>query len=86
MLDIRVEFNGRRARASDFQTAIELAAYETVYEDCEQIKGRLASVIAANILECVRVELKHPSIAGLSVVLEGPKELVERVMQEWDVK
>jgi hypothetical protein len=86
MLEITVYYNGRRAQASDFQTAIELAAYETVYEDCEQIKGRLASVIAANILECVRVELPHPSISGLSVVLEGPKELVERVMHEWDLK
>ncbi|HLX60128.1 MAG TPA: hypothetical protein VKX17_02485 [Planctomycetota bacterium] len=86
MLEIGVYYNGQKARASDFQTAIELAAYEIVLEDCERIKGRMASVIVGNILECVRVELKHPSIEGLSVVLEGPKELVERVMQEWEVK
>lgn len=86
MLDLTIEYDGRPAIDSDFPTSIEKAAYEILIEDCERVKGRLSALRTPEMETCLRVELKHPSIPDLAVVLCGPKEVVERAMQELGVR
>jgi hypothetical protein len=86
MLDLTIEYDGRLAVEADFPTSIEKAAYEILVEDCERVKGRVSTLRTGGTESFLRVELIHPSIPRLAVVLCGPKAAVESAMQELDVK